>query len=242
MSRMHDLTSDYQQGFAAAGWLPADAKILGTAVLRLEASGYHTTADSLRALQPPTVTTPNLNFTAGIEAMRAALVEYYRVWPRDDMVADHISKFDVPKHFLRPPAAPAEREACPICGGDCAGANPPMIYCPMRDNPPHEIDPIAWQIANACVDMVAAIQAQEGKESPVHFQTWLAYEIDRALKAREPAGAPGEVWRTQVRKANDEIIQDWWDDLKGAAPDVCDLARLSVEIAEGIPSPDNERR
>jgi hypothetical protein len=21
---------------------------------------------------------------------------------------------------------------CPVCGGDCAGANPPVLYCPMR--------------------------------------------------------------------------------------------------------------
>jgi hypothetical protein len=29
-----------------------------------------------------------------------------------------------------------EREVCPICGGDCAGANPPMVFCPMRDGMP----------------------------------------------------------------------------------------------------------
>lgn len=28
----------------------------------------------------------------------------------------------------------AEREPCPVCnGGDCASANPPVAYCPMRD-------------------------------------------------------------------------------------------------------------
>lgn len=25
---------------------------------------------------------------------------------------------------------------CWICHGDCAGANPPMAYCPMRDGKP----------------------------------------------------------------------------------------------------------
>lgn len=25
---------------------------------------------------------------------------------------------------------------CPVCNGDCAGANPPMIYCPIRDGDP----------------------------------------------------------------------------------------------------------
>jgi hypothetical protein len=24
-------------------------------------------------------------------------------------------------------------EVCPVCGGDCAGANPPVVSCPMRD-------------------------------------------------------------------------------------------------------------
>lgn len=22
---------------------------------------------------------------------------------------------------------------CPVCGGDCSAANPPMAYCPVRD-------------------------------------------------------------------------------------------------------------
>lgn len=26
-----------------------------------------------------------------------------------------------------------EKGLCPICHGDCAGANPPMAYCPMKD-------------------------------------------------------------------------------------------------------------
>jgi hypothetical protein len=25
---------------------------------------------------------------------------------------------------------------CPVCGGDCGGANPPVLACPMRE-PPH---------------------------------------------------------------------------------------------------------
>jgi hypothetical protein len=24
-------------------------------------------------------------------------------------------------------------EACPVCGGDCAGANPPVMSCPIKD-------------------------------------------------------------------------------------------------------------
>ena len=33
----------------------------------------------------------------------------------------------------------ARREAeepCPVCGYDCAGANPPVSYCPKKDTPP----------------------------------------------------------------------------------------------------------
>ena len=22
---------------------------------------------------------------------------------------------------------------CPVCGADCAGANPPVVYCPMKE-------------------------------------------------------------------------------------------------------------
>ena len=25
--------------------------------------------------------------------------------------------------------------ACPVCNGDCASANPPVIFCPMRNDP-----------------------------------------------------------------------------------------------------------
>lgn len=27
---------------------------------------------------------------------------------------------------------------CPLCGGDCAGANPPVVNCPMREPEPDE--------------------------------------------------------------------------------------------------------
>jgi hypothetical protein len=68
-------------------------------------------AAGIRVLRPPaTIPAPDPNFTAGVEAMRAALVEYFRVWPRDRMMADFISKFDIPSHFLRRPVAPAESE------------------------------------------------------------------------------------------------------------------------------------
>lgn len=30
-----------------------------------------------------------------------------------------------------------EAGVCPVCGGDCAGANPPVIDCPMRRRASH---------------------------------------------------------------------------------------------------------
>ena len=30
-------------------------------------------------------------------------------------------------------AAKLRVAGCPVCGGDCAGANPPVVYCPMRE-------------------------------------------------------------------------------------------------------------
>lgn len=29
---------------------------------------------------------------------------------------------------------PASKEGCPVCGGDCSAANPPVLFCPMKDN------------------------------------------------------------------------------------------------------------
>ncbi len=28
----------------------------------------------------------------------------------------------------------SEGDACPVCGGDCAGANPPVTFCPNKNS------------------------------------------------------------------------------------------------------------
>jgi hypothetical protein len=44
---------------------------------------------------------------------------------------------------LTPTLSPLDREAdCPVCHADCAGANPPMIYCPMRDDRVPRAEPV----------------------------------------------------------------------------------------------------
>jgi hypothetical protein len=68
---------------------------------------YRSVADEIRALRHTSAASIP-DFTAGIEAMRAALVEYFRVWPRNDMTADLISKFDIPSHFMRPSKTPTD--------------------------------------------------------------------------------------------------------------------------------------
>jgi len=41
------------------------------------------------------------------------------------------------------PAPMAGEEACPVCNGDCGSANPPVMFCPMRDMPaPHSPTPV----------------------------------------------------------------------------------------------------
>jgi hypothetical protein len=103
--------TDFQQGFAAGVEAAAKAARKSWYENQWMTNPVDQIVADIRALPIP-VAMPALDpsFTAGIEAMRAALVEYFRVWPRERMTADIISKFDVPSHFLRPPAAPAESE------------------------------------------------------------------------------------------------------------------------------------
>ena len=45
-----------------------------------------------------------------------------------------------PADYVQEPISPAvdhwirsiEAGVCPVCGGDCSGANPPVIDCPMQ--------------------------------------------------------------------------------------------------------------
>ncbi len=39
----------------------------------------------------------------------------------------------LPEEFYIDANARVQWKCCPICGGDCAGANPPVIYCPMKE-------------------------------------------------------------------------------------------------------------
>ena len=94
-----------------------------------------------------------------------------------------------------------------------------------------DTSPIAWRIANACYEMVAGIRKQEGAEADVHFEGWLAHEIDQALKGA-PAGAqPSE---EDVRR----LISDTLCSHTTSEPVDCVLARklmaLLPTIREGV--------
>lgn len=45
-------------------------------------------------------------------------------------IEEGVSPFSVPKSIFRENVE-CEPESCPVCGGDCGAANPPMYNCPM---------------------------------------------------------------------------------------------------------------
>lgn len=43
---------------------------------------------------------------------------------------------------------------CPVCGGDCAGANPPVTFCPMRDKTTDALTLPLWWSADVDDDLI----------------------------------------------------------------------------------------
>jgi hypothetical protein len=147
-------------------------------------------------------------FAAGIEAMRAALVEYFRVWPRDDMTADFISKFDVPSHFLRPPAE-SDEPGTPlarltgiaefvVARGLCTGleAKPPELFLMEAYDALSASEPAGAQTWRTLVRLTIKGVFSEWMQDAGDPSGWewdtLAREIAEAIPSPEPAGAPSE--------------------------------------------------
>lgn len=59
-------------------------------------------------------------------------------------------------------AAPAQQqgEACNVCGGDCAGANPPVIFCPLQQGEAHPDDIAVDKFAVAMKAKLAKARAK----------------------------------------------------------------------------------
>lgn len=53
------------------------------------------------------------------------------------ILAAEETRFMTLRGYVRGTDEPGKRwvrpECCPVCGGDCASANPPVIHCPMRE-------------------------------------------------------------------------------------------------------------
>jgi hypothetical protein len=138
------------------------------------------------------------DFTAGVEAMRAALVEYFRVWPRDDMTADLISKFDVPSHFLRPTAAPAESARCSECGmpspwheSKCSHAPSAGIRTPTETPPLSSSEPAGAPQKAQLLPLPDRLRDLSAKHAAKDWPE-LQSALREAADALEPAGAPSD--------------------------------------------------
>lgn len=61
---------------------------------------------------------------------------------QNDPFGDHFSVRDLQELAGEPTQLP---EQCPVCGGDCAAANPPVTNCPLRSElEPLRLEPLLW--------------------------------------------------------------------------------------------------
>lgn len=81
--------------------------------------------------------------TTRLSAMQEAIDEAVRRADRANAEVMPCTIEDVAA-VLRPFATQPEPDMCPVCSGDCAGANPPVIFCPMQDRilTKPEVDPL----------------------------------------------------------------------------------------------------
>ncbi|QIG73420.1 hypothetical protein EVC03_112 [Rhizobium phage RHph_Y5A] len=72
----------------------------------------------------------------GLRAVLAAILHHHGVAGTHEILTTALDTvatkptLDMLRVMLTPP--PAEPAPCPTCGADCAGANPPVTYCPME--------------------------------------------------------------------------------------------------------------
>ena len=75
-----------------------------------------------------------LDYCSRITKLEAALLPFAEFGDVDVSSGEEDLEWGISGKMLRAALAALEGDAsvCPICGGDCAGANPPVIDCPQR--------------------------------------------------------------------------------------------------------------
>lgn len=116
--------------------------------------------------------------------------------------------------------APEAGTTCNVCFGDCAEANPPVIFCPMRDAQPHPAPPPAEPVREVCGKetgttcanpkcyVCTRYDAESSRTAGV--QRWT---LDEAPQAAEPGlrdayeGARSDLldWKGRAQRAEAEL-------------------------------------
>jgi hypothetical protein len=91
-----------------------------------------------------------------------------------------------------PLASSPPYDCCPICGGDCAAANPPVLHCPMKEAPPLASFPLAAFTAGELETWRLCVKNTEDGHTLVANANTVARFLAAIEEAKAPPAQPGE--------------------------------------------------
>lgn len=118
-----------------------------------------------------------------------------------------------------------EERDCPLCGGDCAAANPPVTNCPMQIKLPSHIDTIAAMLQDQCLDWNGAALADAAEtRNPIYCG-----QLRALLKERASLRTNLRHWREECGKLHSQRDRLSRDIHASPAPDAVEPSVKALE-------------